>query len=88
MHNPFEQIHTKLSDLEKLLVEMKAEAKAPAAEDHTQYLTRQEVAELLKINPSSVFNWTKSGTLKSYQMGGRIYYKRKDIDEAMVELKK
>lgn len=88
MHNPFQEIQTKLTDLEKILVEMKSIIKPPPNEEPIHYLTREEVSQLLRINPSSVFNWTKNGTLKSYQMGGRVYYKRKDIDEAMVELKK
>ena len=53
----------------------------------TEYLTRQEVAELFKVNLSTVHNWTKNGTLISYGMGGsRIYYKRSEIDETIVKL--
>lgn len=53
----------------------------------TEYLTRNEVAELLKINLSSVHNWTKKGILTSYQIGGRVYYKRSEIDNSIDELK-
>ena len=90
MHNPFQEIQTKLLSLEEILLEMKSSFKPPMPTEPTEYLNRKEVAELLKINPSSVFNWTKNGTLRSYQMEGtqRVYYKRKEIDEAMVELKK
>ncbi|TXG36987.1 helix-turn-helix domain-containing protein [Seonamhaeicola maritimus] len=52
------------------------------------YLTRAEVAEMLKINLSSVHNWTKKGILTSYQIGGKVYYKRTEIENAIVELKK
>ncbi|MDN3664460.1 helix-turn-helix domain-containing protein [Algibacter miyuki] len=52
-----------------------------------QYLTRVEVAEMLKINLSSVHNWTKKGILKAKQIGGRVYYLRTDIENAFVELK-
>ena len=41
----------------------------------TEYLTRNEVKELLHINLSTVHNWTKKGKLKSYGIGNRIYYK-------------
>ena len=53
-----------------------------------EYLTRVEVAEMLKIDLSSVHNWTKKGILTSYQIGGRVYYKRAEVETAIVELKK
>ena len=55
----------------------------------TDFMTRSEVAELLKINLSTVHNWTKNGTLISYGIGGtRIYYKRKEIESAIIKLNK
>lgn len=54
----------------------------------TEYLTRNEVAELFKIDLSSVHNWTKKGILQAYQISGRVYYKRTEIESAIVELKK
>jgi excisionase family DNA binding protein len=53
-----------------------------------EYLTRNEVAEMLKINLSSVHNWTKKGILTSYQCGGKIYYKRAEVESQIIELKK
>jgi hypothetical protein len=51
-----------------------------------EYLTRLEVSKLLKIDLSSVHNWTKKGILQSYQIGGRVYYKRKEVENAIVKL--
>ena len=53
-----------------------------------EYLTRVEVSKMLKIDLSSVHNWTKKRILISYQIGGRVYYKRSEIENAIVELKK
>lgn len=53
-----------------------------------EYLTRLEVSKLLKIDLSSVHNWTKKGLLQSYQIGGRVYYKRKEVENAIVKLNK
>lgn len=50
------------------------------------YLTRQEVAEMLKIDLSSLHNWTKKGKLKPYGIGGRVYYKRSDIEASLIPL--
>ena len=50
------------------------------------YLTRQEVAEILKCNISTVINWSKSGFLKAYGLGARVYYKMSDIEAAMLPI--
>lgn len=52
------------------------------------YLTRSDVAQMLKIDLSSVHNWTRKGVLKSYQISGRVYYKLAEIEASIVELKK
>jgi hypothetical protein len=52
----------------------------------TEYLTRNEVAEMLKIDLSSVHNWTKKGKLKPYGIGSRVYYKRVEVEQALIEL--
>ena len=54
----------------------------------TEYLTRHEVAEMLKINLSSVHNWTKKGIITAYQIGGRVYYKRQELEASIIELNK
>lgn len=52
------------------------------------YLTRKEVSDLLKVDLSTVHNWSKKGILKRYQIGGgRVYYKLSDIENSFVELK-
>lgn len=51
----------------------------------TEYLTRHEVASLLKIDISTLHNWTKSGKLTSHNLVGRVYYKRKEIEAAMIK---
>ena len=51
------------------------------------YLTRQEVAALLKCNISTVANYQKNGTLKPLAMQGRIYFLRSDIEKSLIPLK-
>lgn len=52
------------------------------------YLTRSDVAKMLKIDLSSVHNWTRKGVLKSYQISGRVYYKLAEVEASIVALKK
>lgn len=54
--------------------------------DPPQYLTRQEVADMFRINLSTVHNWTKRGILISVGIGGRRYFLRSDIEKVIVKL--
>ena len=72
-----EGVKTQLNDLKKHF-----EPKTPV-----EYLTRQEVSKMLKVDLSTVHNWTKKDILKASQCGGRVYYKRTEVENAIVELK-
>jgi len=52
----------------------------------TDYLTRKDVVKLLQINLSTLHNWTKKGILSSYSIGSRIYYRRDEVNNAIVKL--
>lgn len=73
-----EGVNNKLQDLKTHF-----EPKTP-----NEYLTRNEVAKMLKIHLDSVRNWTKKGILQSYQIAGRVYFKRAEVENAIIKLKK
>lgn len=50
----------------------------PSDPQNTKILTVQEVADLLKVHPSTISRHAKSGDLKSYLIGSRRLFK--DID--------
>jgi excisionase family DNA binding protein len=52
----------------------------------TEFLSRTEVAKLLKVDISTIHNWTKKGKIISYGIGGRVLYKRSEILSAIVKL--
>jgi len=52
----------------------------------TEYLTRNQVKEMLDVDLSTIHNWTKRGKLKAYGIGNRVYYKRSEIEKAIVPL--
>lgn len=54
----------------------------------TKFLGRHDVAEMLNVGITTVHNWTVSGFLKSYGIGRRVYYKREEVEAAIVELQK
>ena len=47
----------------------------------TEYLTRNEVCKLLKIDLSSLHRWRKEGKIPSFGISNRVYFKRSDIDK-------
>ncbi len=51
-----------------------------------EYLTRTYVKKLLEVDMSTIHNWTKSGKLKAYGIGNRIYYKRTEVEQALIPL--
>lgn len=76
------------SDIEFIKTELKELKKHFQPKEPNEYLSRLEVSSMLKIDLSSVHNWTKKGILISYQIGGRVYYKRQEVENGIVELKK
>lgn len=49
----------------------------PAVE--SKLFSRAETAEFLKISLVTLYEWTKNGILKSYKIGGRVYYKQEEL---------
>lgn len=49
----------------------------------TEFLTRNQVKELLDVDLSTVHNWTKKGKLQAYGIAGRVYYKRQEVEQAL-----
>lgn len=50
-----------------------------SAEQSEKFLTRGEVARLLKITLPTLHDWTKKGLLKAYRIGNRIRYKEAEV---------
>lgn len=75
------------SDIDFLKSEIKDLKENFQPKHPTQYLTRNEVAKMLHVDLSTVHNWTRKGRIKSYGIGGRVYFKRSEVETAIVELK-
>ena len=55
----------------------------PKSENQTEYLSRAEVAKLLKISLPTLHEWTKLHWLQSYKIGNRVLYKLQEVQEAL-----
>lgn len=49
-------------------------------------LSREETKDYLSITFPTLRKWSKDGTLKCYQLGGRVYYKLHEILEALIRV--
>ncbi|OQD44029.1 DNA-binding protein [Croceivirga radicis] len=79
-----EQLKREITENVKLLFEdFKTNFQPRAAEE---FLTRKRTAEILKINLSTLYLWTRKGLLKSYGIAGKVYYKRSEVEQALIEL--
>jgi excisionase family DNA binding protein len=45
----------------------------------TKVLTVQEVAEILRVHPSTISRYARAGGLKSYVIGSRRLFKETDV---------
>jgi DNA-binding transcriptional MerR regulator len=45
-------------------------------------LDRQDVLQIFNISLRTLQNWRAKGLLKHFKIGGKIYYRLKDVEEA------
>ncbi|WP_456441878.1 helix-turn-helix domain-containing protein [Psychroserpens sp.] len=74
--NPLDYLRQQLEELIKAFTQ-----KTPI-----ELLSRKEIALLFKATPQTIHNWTKEGKLKIYGIGTRRYYKRNEVEQALIEL--
>jgi hypothetical protein len=82
MENPFELILERLERIEIAIEKLNS----PAKNESETLLSRKEACELLKINFTSLWKHTKSGKLKSYCIGNRVYYKKEEIMRSITRI--
>ncbi len=58
----------------------------PANNHLKEILSVKEVCELLDINRTTLWNWEKKGTVKSYGIEGRKFFKRSDLLKLLIPL--
>ena len=66
--------------------ELKKNLQSQSAND--DLLTREQACELLSINSSTLYHWTNKGKVKAYGIGNRRYYKRSELLDSLIQLKK
>ena len=57
-----------------------------SSEIKPELLTRKEACKALKISLPTLGDWTRRNLLKSYTIGGRIYYKSDELEKALKQI--
>lgn len=69
---------------EDLIERTKKRLATEVAEKRSEvYFTRTQTADILNINPSTLWNWERKGYLMPVRFGGLVRYRKSDIDEVL-----
>ena len=71
-------IKSQLKDLKKEI----------STHDPNELLTRSETCKYLQIDSSTLWHWTNKGKVIVYGIGNRRYYKKAELLECLIPLKK
>lgn len=84
MDNPFTELGAKIDGLAVMIKELQKE------KDQPKLLSPIETCKLFQpqISRVTLNNWTNSGKLVKYQIGGRVYYRSNEVFEAAKTLKR
>jgi excisionase family DNA binding protein len=68
------------------IIDTKISTVLPQNEIQSEFITRKEVAKLLKITLPTLHDWTKQGLLPSYRIGTRVLYKRQEVEASLQQV--
>ena len=86
MVNPFVLLETRRSNIESILLDIrqnKREGEKSENQTESEYATRKEASETLKLSLVTLNRLTNDGTLKAYRIGGRVLYKKDEIRKSL-----
>jgi len=66
---------------DKLMLKIEVYLKEYATKNDDTLLSREETIDFLKVDSSTLWNWSRKGKLIPYKIGSRVYYKKLEILE-------
>jgi hypothetical protein len=74
--------------LKTQLEDFKKEFTTQTQTENDDLMTREEVLDLLKINPSTLWHWQNKGRITVHKFANKCYYKRSELMANLTLLKK
>jgi excisionase family DNA binding protein len=74
----------RLEKLEGAITALCTQQQPMAIATATDYMARNEVARLFGISLVTVHDWTNKGILTAYKIGNKVFYKRVEVENALV----
>lgn len=83
-------IQTTPQELERLVKKAVNEAlnqqPQPATNEPNDLLTIEEVAKIFQVSKNTIFSYIKKGFLTAYAVGRRNYFKRHEVENALIKI--
>ena len=83
MHNPFEALETRLSNIESLLLDIKNKPEETENKLHSV----KSLALLSGVSELSIRNYIKEGKIQAKRIGGRILIEQSQFEKGLQEVK-
>lgn len=78
--SPDELTEKILNGVRLQIEQFKKEIETP---EKSEFMSRQETADFLKVSLFTIHLWMKKGILKPMKMGNRTYFERKEIENKL-----
>ena len=80
-------ISLEIEDLENLIRNcIREELKEMTSQgENAELLKANEVCEYLRISKVTLYKWLKQGKITGYHLGTRLFFKRTDVDNALIK---
>ena len=72
-----------IKELREVILE---ELKNIQPQPEKEYLSREEVAKILKVSLVTLHKWSKEGIINPYKIGNRVLYKKHEIDASLIKV--
>jgi len=85
--DPEELVNIIRAELEATLSAKGIKTNGASDPDDRDILTRTEIARLFRVTLPTIHAWMNSGILPFHRMGGRVYFKKGEVLQAMKSAK-
>lgn len=80
-----DEILSRLEKMESAIIALGEQKKPISKNEAAEFVTRADVSRMLKVSIVTVSDWTRKGILTAYKCGNRVYFKRSEVEAALIK---